>query len=68
MHKTKIIKYLPITFEYEAEVIDIVGGLKAVELSDDEDALSEEDEAAKMNSDGDVGRHLPKNPKPSKRV
>ena len=51
MQDTKLAKSSDITFE--SKILDIVGEMKAVELSDDEDEPSEEEEKALI--DGDVG-------------
>ena len=44
------------TFESEAKLLDIVGELKAVELSDDEDEPSEEETAQIDGDDGSGGQ------------
>ena len=46
MPETKLAKSSHITFESEAKILDIVGELKAVELSDEEDEPWEEEETA----------------------
>ena len=55
MLETKLVKSSHNTFESEAKILDIVGELKAVELSDDEDEPSEEEETTQIDGDDGSG-------------
>ena len=66
MQETKIVQSSHITFESEAKILDIVGELNAVELSDDEDEPSEEEETAQIDGDDGSGRQPTQDPTSSK--
>ncbi|CAM9156388.1 unnamed protein product [Sphacelaria rigidula] len=66
MQKFKLMKSSHITFESEANILDIVGELKAVELSDRERETSEEEKTAPINRDDGPGGQPPQDPTSSK--
>ena len=57
-----LVKSSHIIFESKANILDIVGELKAVELSDDEDDPSEEEETARIDGDDASGGQLTQDP------
>ena len=63
--ETKFVKSSHLMIKSEAKILDIVGELKAVKLSDDEDEPWEEEEEAQINGDSDLGGQPPQDPKPS---
>lgn len=50
------------TFESKVLIQDIVGEMKAVELSDEDDERSKEEKAAQMNCDDELGQKPPQDP------
>lgn len=61
------LKSSDITFGLEAKNVDILGELKAAELSNDEDERSEEVETAPVDGDDGPGRQPPQEPASSQR-
>ena len=62
MQDPMLVKSSHIIFESKANILDIVGELKAVELSDDEDDPSEEEETARIDGDDASGGQLTQDP------
>ena len=67
MQETKIVKSSHITFESEAKILNIVGELNAVELSDDENEPSEEEGTAQVDGYDGSGGQPTQDPTSSKR-
>ena len=55
MQETKLVKSSHVPFELEAKILDIVGELKAVDLSDKEDEPSEKEETSQIDVNNGSG-------------
>ena len=66
MQESKLVKSSHTVSESEAKILDIVGELMAVELSDVEDELSEEEETTQIDGDDGSGGQPTQDPTSSK--